>query len=90
MKIFAFLSAIKHWLGNGGTGNTVGNIVANGSALIALLAAAGTAGVWLHEHRNEILTTITYGQAFLFLVVLAIILKIVHWSRPGKIDDRSQ
>lgn len=46
----------------GGAGDKIGNAVAKGAELIALLGVLGTGVVWLRANSNEVLATITYGD----------------------------
>lgn len=90
MKLLAIFGTIRHWLGNGGTGNTVGNIAANGGATLALVAAIAPAVIWVNEHRNEVFLSldITYGWFAVGSVLLAVYIKVIHLTRPGKPTDR--
>lgn len=91
MKLLAILSTLKHWLSNGGAGNTVGNTLATGGTTIALLAALAPAVIWIVEHKDETFLTLTisYGWFSVIALGLAVYIWIVHHTRAGRQADRS-
>jgi hypothetical protein len=92
VKLVAILAAIKGWFSNGGAGNTVGNTVANGGAVIAVIAALAPAVIWIVEHKDETFLTLTisYGWFSVGCLGLLAYIKVVHYTRPGRPDDRGQ
>lgn len=49
---------------------------------VAALLSLAPAVLWFIHHKDEVLTTITYGQAALFGGLLFGIIKIAHYTRP--------
>lgn len=82
------IELLKGFFGNGGPGNAVGNTIANGAALAALIAALAPAALWLVGHRDETAVSFTFGQLSVIGLAAAVLLKVIHYSRPGSIKDR--
>jgi hypothetical protein len=86
--IAGILKTIAGFFSGNGVGSVVGNAVANTASTVALIAAIAPAVIWFIGNKDTVFITFTYGQTAVGFGVLFIVLKIVHYTRAGKMEDR--
>ena len=75
----AILQAIIAFF-SGSAGRAIGSTVANGTAVASLVALVP---VFL-ANKDELAVTLTWGQAGFLFALLAVVVKVAHWTRaPG-------
>lgn len=52
----------------------------NGVVNVAAIAALAPVALWFVSHKDEVLTTITYGQAAVLGAIVAVIVKVAHYA----------
>lgn len=92
MNLLGIIGAIKAFLGGNGAGNAAGNAIANGVSTVALIAALAPALLWFVGHKDEVFVTfeLTYGQTAVISGLLCFLFKLIHYTRPGRPEDRGQ
>lgn len=59
--------------------------IVDGAVNVTAIAALAPLGLWFIHHKDETLTSFTYGQAAIFGLMLVFVLKLAHWTRaPGQ------
>lgn len=69
----------------GNAGHKIGTVVADGAALVALTPVA----IWLVANKDAVAVTLTYGQLAVFGLVLFAVVKVAHYTRAGRPEDRN-
>lgn len=66
-------------------GNKLGTVVTD----VGALAALAPLGYWLVTHKDELAVCVSYGQlAFFGLLVFALV-KVAHYTRAGRPENRN-
>ena len=63
-----------------GAGKSIGNAVTNVGALVALAPL----GLWFVKNKDDVVTVVTYGDLALYGLFVFALLKVAHYSRPGR------
>lgn len=82
--IVSLVKGITGWLA-GGIGHKVGTFVTDGAAIAALVPAV----IWLVSHKDELAVSFTYGQIAIFGLLFFGVIKIAHYTRAGRVEDRN-